>query len=203
MVRVVGSGIGHIVQHIIPTQLVSLGHGQQSLRAEGAFGVDVQTFAFGAAHINGQLTRDGQSVGQLRLSGAEFAEQFCDGSGLDSAAQQFVQLFGSGRHLNDLGPSQVHFGGRRESGGHEFLTLGDDLVGFGLGNAFDGQQVLFGRVDDGLDCVVAGLLELLDVPGRDAVLLQGRHGQRTQSVLFLLLINYTFIHSEYSDGSSF
>jgi hypothetical protein len=51
------------------------------------------------------------------------------------------------------------------------LTLGEDLVGLGLGDALDGEQRLLGRKGDGLDGVEAGLCELLGVRGRDAELL--------------------------------
>ena len=54
------------------------------LRSESPLGVDVQTFALCAAHVDGQLTRDGESVTQLRLARSKFAKEFGYGAGFNA-----------------------------------------------------------------------------------------------------------------------
>ena len=54
------------------------------------------------------------------------------------------------------------------------LTFGENLVALGLADALDRQQGLFGGVGDRLDGVEAGLGELLDVGGSNAVSLRCR-----------------------------
>ena len=53
-------------------------------------------------------------------------------------------------------------------------NLGHQLVGFGFGNALDGNQLAQRRVRDRLHCVVAGILKLFHVGRRNAGALQAR-----------------------------
>jgi hypothetical protein len=64
------------------------------------------------------------------------------------------------------------------------LTLALQLLDLGLAYALDGGELPLGRVREGLDCVYAALLELLDVSRRDAVRLQaaGRRGAAGQGM---------------------
>lgn len=52
-----------------------------------------------------------------------------------------------------------------------------DLLSFGLTDTLDVKQLLLGRVRHSLDGVEAGVLQLLQVAGTDATLLQGENGE--------------------------
>ena len=78
---------------------------------------------FGSAHLDRQLTSDGQRVTQLRFAATKFAEHLGDSAGLNAAVQQLIQLDGSGRDLNDLGALLVKFARRREAHWRELLRL--------------------------------------------------------------------------------
>lgn len=60
-------------------------------------------------------------------------------------------------------------------------TLGDDLVGLGLGDALDLAEELLGRVGDGLERRVPGLGELLAVLLGDAKALYPSQTTKLQS----------------------
>ena len=68
--------------------------------SERVFGVDEDDFAAG---ISGgfvrHLSRDAESVRQLRLAGPEFAERLRDRHALDPPADQLVKLATSGRDV--------------------------------------------------------------------------------------------------------
>lgn len=117
------------------------------------------------------LTSDGDHVAQLSLSRPEFAEYLGDGARFDSAAEQPVQLFGAGRQLNYLRPLLMELGGRGEAHGNRLGRLRQNLIGLGLRDAFDGQQVLLGGESNRLDGVIAGFLESLHVSRGDSVAL--------------------------------
>ena len=96
VVRVVGSGVGDVVQDFFAGEAVAVGDGEEAHRAEGAFGVDVEAFALAAAHVEGKLAGYGEGVADLGLAGAELAEDFGDGAGFDAACEEGVELFGAG-----------------------------------------------------------------------------------------------------------
>jgi hypothetical protein len=76
VVRVVGAGVGHIVEDILVREAVPLSNGKEALGAERALRVNVEAFALAAAVVDGQLAGDGQGMAQLRLARAELAEHF-------------------------------------------------------------------------------------------------------------------------------
>ena len=80
----------------------------------------------------------------------------------------------------------MHLGGRSEASRDELLSLGDYFVRLGLGDTLDIDEALLGSVDDRLDRVVTGLLQLFDVGGADAVLLERRDGERPELILLIL-----------------
>ena len=51
MIRVVGAGVGDVVEYLFSAQAVSVGYTQQSHGTERPFGVNVQTFPLPAAHV--------------------------------------------------------------------------------------------------------------------------------------------------------
>ena len=87
VVGIVGARVGDVVEHLFAVEPVAVGDGEAAHGAEGAFGVDVEAFAFAAAHVEGELAGDGEGVADLRFAGAEFAEDFGDGAGFDAAGQ--------------------------------------------------------------------------------------------------------------------
>lgn len=93
MVRVVGAGVGDIVEDFLAGEAVAVGDGEQADGAECALCVDVETFAFPAAHVEGELAGYCQGVTDLGFPSAEFAEDFGDGAGFDAACQEGVELF--------------------------------------------------------------------------------------------------------------
>lgn len=76
VVGVVSSCKYNILQSCLMVEPVAVCHGDESLRAEGTFGINVDALALGASIISGQLTGDGEHVGQLGLAGAVFAIDF-------------------------------------------------------------------------------------------------------------------------------
>lgn len=46
MIGVVSARVGHVVQHVVAGEAVSLGHCQEALRSEGPLSIDVETFAY-------------------------------------------------------------------------------------------------------------------------------------------------------------
>ena len=65
MVTVVGARVCDVIQYVVLIQTESSGDVYEPLGSERAFGVDVETLSFSAAHIYWQLTRDGQHMTQL------------------------------------------------------------------------------------------------------------------------------------------
>lgn len=85
MVGVVGAGVGDVVEDFFAGEAVAVCDAEEADGAEGAFGVDVETFSLAAAHVEGELTGYGEGVADLGFSGAKFAEDFGDGAGFDAA----------------------------------------------------------------------------------------------------------------------
>jgi hypothetical protein len=86
VIGVVGSGICHIVQNLLAREAKSLSHCQTADGTEGAFSIDVQTFAFATTHVEGQLTCHCQCMANLTLSCPELAEDLCNGTCFDAAS---------------------------------------------------------------------------------------------------------------------
>ena len=97
VVGIVGARVGHVVQHLFAVEPVAVGDGEAAHGPEGAFGVDVEAFAFAPAHVEGQLARHRERVADLRFARAEFPEDFRDGARFDAAGEQGVELFRPGR----------------------------------------------------------------------------------------------------------
>ena len=92
-----------------------MGHSQQTHWTEGALGVDVQTLAFAAAHVEGQLAGDGQGVTDLRFACTELAEDLGDTASLDTTGEKGVEILGAGGDVDELGASGVNFCSTLES----------------------------------------------------------------------------------------
>ena len=84
VIRVVGAGVRDIVEDFFAVETVAVGDGEAADGAESPLGVDVEAFSFAAAHVEGELTGDGEGVADLGLAGAEFAEEFGHGAGFDA-----------------------------------------------------------------------------------------------------------------------
>jgi hypothetical protein len=85
MIRVIGSSIGNIVQHLFSVQSIALGDCQETNGTEGTFGIDVEALAFATAHAYGKLAGYSQSVAELRFSCAKLTEEFSDRACFDTA----------------------------------------------------------------------------------------------------------------------
>ena len=96
MIAVVGPGVGDIVEDLFAIQSVSVGDCEETYGPEGPFGVDVQAFSFAAAHVEGELAGYCEGVADLRLAGAEFAEDFRYRAGFDAAGKESVEVFRAG-----------------------------------------------------------------------------------------------------------
>ena len=131
VVRVVGAGVGDVVEDLFAREAVAVRDGEEPHGAEGAFRVDVEAFALAAAHVEGELAGYGEGVADLGFPCAEFAEDFRDGAGFDAAGEEGVELFGARGDGDELGATLVHFGGGGEAHGHDF-------GGCGAGNEFGG-----------------------------------------------------------------
>lgn len=97
VVRVVGAGVGNVVEDFFAVEAVAVGNGEEAHGAEGAFGVDVETFSFAAAHVKGELAGYGKGVAYLGFAGAELAKDFGDGAGFNAASEKGIEVFGAGR----------------------------------------------------------------------------------------------------------
>lgn len=124
MIGVVSSCVGNIVEDFFPREAVAVGDREQTDGAEGALGVDVQTLALAAAHVEGQLAGDGEGVANLGLSGAEFAKEFGNTAGFDAAREEGVEVLGAGGDGDELGTALVDLGGGSEAHGHELGCCG-------------------------------------------------------------------------------
>ena len=86
--------------------------------------------------------------------------------------QELVELLGAARNVDNLLPALVKLRGGGKTHGDELGGLADDLIGLGLGDALDGEQVLLGHVGHALHRVEASLHQLLAVVGADALTLR-------------------------------
>lgn len=92
MVRVVGSGVGDVVKHVLWVQPVALGDLHEALRAECALSVNVQALALAASHVDWELACHAERVAQLRFAGPKFSVDFGNGPSLHSTFKNRVQL---------------------------------------------------------------------------------------------------------------
>ena len=118
-------------------------------------------------------------MAELGLAGTEFPKDLGDGAGFDAPLEQLVEFDGPRRQLQHGLAILEGVGGRLEVGWDHGLDDLLDLEDLGLGDALDVGQLADGGVGDGLDGVVAGILELLEVVGVDPVLgeaVQGLEG---------------------------
>jgi len=109
VVGVVGAGVGDVVEDLFAGEAVAVGDGEEAHGAKGALGVDVQTLALAAAHVEGQLTGHGQRVADLALARPELAEDLRDAARLHPAGEQRVELLRARRDGDQLAASLVHF----------------------------------------------------------------------------------------------
>ena len=120
MIGIVGAGIGDVVEDFFAREAVAVGDAEEADRSKGAFGVDVEAFAFAAAHVEGKLTGDGKGVADLRFARSEFTKDFSDRPGFDAAGQKCIELFGAGGDGDELGTTLMHLGGGGEAHGYKF-----------------------------------------------------------------------------------
>ena len=120
VVRVVGAGVGDVVEDLFAREAVAVRDGEEAHGPEGAFGVDVKAFSFPTAHVEGQLTGHGEGVADLGFARSEFAEYLCHRARFDAAGEQGVELLGAGGNGDELRAALVHFCGSCEAHGDEF-----------------------------------------------------------------------------------
>lgn len=137
MVRVVGTGVGDVVEYLFSTQAVPVCYAEQANRPECAFGVDIETFSFAAAHVEGELACHGEGVADLGFARSEFAKDFGHRASFDAAGQECVKLFGAGRDGDELGAALVHFCCGGEAHGDEFRGYENALSAGGRGCGSD------------------------------------------------------------------
>ena len=127
-----GARDGDVLEHGVRVEAKALGDRLEALGAEGALGVDDHALAVGAAVLlrderaqrvleraseaergahRRQLRRDGERVAELRLARAELAEDLGDAGGLDAAAEESVEIAGTGRDLRRERGSASRAGG--------------------------------------------------------------------------------------------
>lgn len=177
MLAVVRAGVRDVLQRGDGVHVEPFGDGLETLGTEGPLGIDVHGLALGSAVGDGQLAGDAQSVAQLGLAGAELPKDLGDAAGLDAPLQQLVELDGPRREgEHGLAILEGIGGGLEVRGDHGPDDL-LDLEDLGLRDALDVGQLADGGVGDGLDGVIAGILQLLEVVGVDPVL-----GEAVQSL---------------------
>ena len=120
VIGVVGAGVGDVVEDFFAGEAVAVCDAEEAHGAEGAFGVDVEAFAFAAAHVEGELAGYGEGVADLGFAGAEFSKDFGDGAGFDAAGEEGVELFGAGCYGDEFGAAEMHFCGCGEAHWDEF-----------------------------------------------------------------------------------
>mmetsp|Transcript_107489 Transcript_107489/g.285982 ORF Transcript_107489/g.285982 Transcript_107489/m.285982 type:complete len:216 (+) Transcript_107489:349-996(+) len=155
VLRIVGPGIGHVLEDVRVVQAIALCNGDKPLRTEGALCVDVERLALGAAAVDGQLAGDAERVAELRLSAAELAEDLRDLPGLDPTAKQRVERCRARGQLDHVPPHLQHLGGADHAHGHELPRRCDDLLGLGVANARNFRQLPRRHERDGLDAIDA------------------------------------------------
>ena len=181
MFAVVGAGAGDVVEDVVGVEAEALGDGAEALGTEGAFGVDVEGHAFGAALVEGKLAGDAERVAELRLAGSELAEELGDGAGLEAAAEELVEFLGAGCDADEVLSHHVDVGGAGEADGAELLRLLDEGVGLLVADALAVDDDLLGGVGDALDGVDTALDQRLDVGALEAVLLEDLDAARIGS----------------------
>ena len=135
----------------------------QPLWAESALAVDVHGHTFTATLSDRQLAGHTQSMGDLRLTGTELAEDFSNRASFDTAAKQLVETLTSGGQVDQALALLKVRRGRLEAHVDDLLAGVNDFVYLGFGKALHDDEVLFRREGDGLDRVEPGFLKLLDV----------------------------------------
>ena len=53
VIGIVRAGVGDVVQYFFAGEAVAVGDAEETHRAEGAFGVDIEAFSLAAAHVEG------------------------------------------------------------------------------------------------------------------------------------------------------
>lgn len=85
MLRVVGPGICHIVQHLLTLQSIAIRHREETYRPKRSLGVNVQALSFTASHVKRQLASYRHCMTYLTLARPEFPKDLSDGAGLYTA----------------------------------------------------------------------------------------------------------------------
>jgi hypothetical protein len=92
-----------VIQSLLGVQAEPVGDLFDALGAEVAFGIHVYHLSLAPAHLERELARHAEGVGQLRLACAELPEKLGDGAGLDTTAEDVVQGVGAGGDLTVSG----------------------------------------------------------------------------------------------------
>jgi hypothetical protein len=85
VVSVIRARICDVVQNLLSIQAIALSDSQQTNRSEGTLSVDVEAFAFTAAHAHRKLARNGKGMANLRLSSPEFSKHLGYSASFDPA----------------------------------------------------------------------------------------------------------------------
>ena len=119
MIGIVGTRVGNVVKDFFTIETVPIGHGETADRTKSTFGVDVETFALAAAHVEGKLAGDCEGVTDLGFAGTELAKEFGHRTGFDATCEKSVELSGAGGDGDEFGAALVHFCGSGEAHGDE------------------------------------------------------------------------------------
>lgn len=138
MVRIVGTRVSNIVEDLFAGETITVGNREQTDRTKGTLGVDIQTLAFAAAHIERQLASHSEGVANLRLSSSKFAKELSDTAGFDATREEGIEVLGAGSNGYQFGTALVDFGSGSEAHRHELGCCRVDSVrvvrGFNVGH---------------------------------------------------------------------
>mmetsp|Transcript_16228 Transcript_16228/g.44464 ORF Transcript_16228/g.44464 Transcript_16228/m.44464 type:complete len:221 (+) Transcript_16228:518-1180(+) len=172
MFRGVAARVDDVVHGGLGRNALALSDLTDSLWPESPLGVYVNDLAVSAAKVRGQLGNHGQRVADLGLSAAELAEELSDRAALDAASEHLIQLGCACGQREPVLEAADQLRARHETCVGRLPRGIDDLVHLLVGQAFDAQQVLAHREDDGLARVVARIFQFFKVRGVDARVLQ-------------------------------
>lgn len=140
VVSVVGTGDSDVVEDVLAVETKPLSNGHETLRTERSLSVDVEGTTVSTSLIEGELGTDAELVAELGLSGSELTKDLSDGTRLDSALEQIVELSAARGEVDDLETLLVPFGGGGEAHGDELGGSGEEFVGLGFGDSLDRTQ---------------------------------------------------------------
>jgi hypothetical protein len=100
LVCIVGTRIGNVIKHLLFIKAETLRNGDQPLRAESSFSVDVHGHSLTTTFSNWKLASDAECMADLCLSRSKLTEDLSDSTSLHSTSQQLVKRLTSSTELH-------------------------------------------------------------------------------------------------------